>query len=103
MEGGGAYGAGRAGAPFNPVTFIKKPEVIVRLIALVRFNSLNVVLAETKSLYKIYNFYITFVCLHLHYITNNTLFIYNYTISIYSAYFFFKDFSILFAFYFSHT
>ncbi|XP_067934689.1 synaptogyrin-2-like [Watersipora subatra] len=35
MEGGsGAYGAGKAGAPFEPVTFIKKPEVITRLLSL---------------------------------------------------------------------
>ena len=31
---GGAYGAGRAGAPFNPISYIKRPEVIVRLISL---------------------------------------------------------------------
>jgi len=35
----GAYGAGRAGAPFNPVTFIKKPQVIVRLCALVSLHN----------------------------------------------------------------
>lgn len=39
MEGG-AYGAGRAGAPFNPVAFIKNPAVIVRLISLVSLLSL---------------------------------------------------------------
>lgn len=31
----GAYGAGMAGAPFNPIAFIKKPQVILRIISLV--------------------------------------------------------------------
>lgn len=31
--GGGAYGAGKAGAPFDPVTFIKKPQVILRIVS----------------------------------------------------------------------
>ena len=32
---GGAYGAGKAGAPFDPVEFIKKPQVILRAVSLV--------------------------------------------------------------------
>ena len=32
---GGAYGAGKAGAPFDPLTYIKKPQVILRLVSLV--------------------------------------------------------------------
>ena len=35
-SGGGAFGAGKAGGQFDPVTFIKKPQVIARLISLVR-------------------------------------------------------------------
>ncbi len=31
----GAYGAGMAGAPFNPIEFIKKPQVILRVFSLV--------------------------------------------------------------------
>ncbi|PVD39379.1 hypothetical protein C0Q70_02009 [Pomacea canaliculata] len=31
---GGAYGAGKAGAPFDPLTYIKKPQVILRLASL---------------------------------------------------------------------
>ena len=31
----GAYGGGLAGAPFDPVGFIKKPQVILRVISLV--------------------------------------------------------------------
>ena len=33
MEGGGAYGAGKAGGPFDPIAFIKKPQVILRLVS----------------------------------------------------------------------
>lgn len=33
---GGAYGAGKAGAPFDPLEFIKKPQVILRAVSLVR-------------------------------------------------------------------
>lgn len=32
---GGAFGAGMAGAPFDPVQFIKKPQVILRLASTV--------------------------------------------------------------------
>ncbi|KAL8586187.1 hypothetical protein ACOMHN_057749 [Nucella lapillus] len=31
---GGAYGAGKAGAPFDPLSYIKKPQVILRLVSL---------------------------------------------------------------------
>ncbi|XP_066293096.1 synaptogyrin-3-like [Branchiostoma lanceolatum] len=33
MDGGGAYGAGKAGAAFDPVEFIKRPQVICRIIS----------------------------------------------------------------------
>lgn len=33
--GGGAFGAGKAGAPFDPVQYIKKPQVILRLVSVV--------------------------------------------------------------------
>lgn len=33
----GAYGAGMAGAPFDPVAFIKKPQVILRIVGIVSF------------------------------------------------------------------
>ncbi|XP_041362528.1 synaptogyrin-2-like [Gigantopelta aegis] len=32
--GGTAYGAGKAGGPFDPIEYIKKPQVILRLISL---------------------------------------------------------------------
>lgn len=32
---GGAYGAGKAGAPFDPIAFVKKPQVILRLCSMV--------------------------------------------------------------------
>lgn len=31
----GAYGSGMAGAPFDPVGFIKKPQVILRILGIV--------------------------------------------------------------------
>ena len=34
MEGGGtAYGAGKAGGPFDPLAYIKKPQVILRAVS----------------------------------------------------------------------
>lgn len=48
---GGAYGAGPAGAPFNPVAFIKKPQVIVRLVALVRHSTGYVIHLEEMVMY----------------------------------------------------
>jgi hypothetical protein len=32
----GAYGAGMAGGSFNPIEFIKKPQVILRFVCTVR-------------------------------------------------------------------
>ncbi|VDI62633.1 synaptogyrin-2-like [Mytilus edulis] len=32
---GGAYGAGKAGTPFDPLEFIKKPQVILRAVSLI--------------------------------------------------------------------
>lgn len=53
---GGAYGAGRAGAPFNPVTYIKKPEVIVRLVSLVRLSIMLCRFQLNRYSYKLYSF-----------------------------------------------
>jgi len=39
MDGGGAYGAGKAGAPFDPIQFIQRPQVILRAACLVSFIS----------------------------------------------------------------
>ena len=33
----GAYGGGMAGAGFNPIEFIKKPQVILRLVSIVSY------------------------------------------------------------------
>jgi len=33
MDGGGAYGAGKAGGAFDPIAFIKKPQVILRIVS----------------------------------------------------------------------
>jgi hypothetical protein len=35
MDGGGAYGAGKAGAPFDPIQFVQRPQVILRAACLV--------------------------------------------------------------------
>jgi len=35
QQEGGAYGAGKAGTPFDPLEYIKKPQVILRLASLV--------------------------------------------------------------------
>lgn len=32
----GAYGSGMAGGPFDPIAFIKKPQVILRIVGIVR-------------------------------------------------------------------
>ncbi|CAH1391050.1 unnamed protein product [Nezara viridula] len=34
MDVGGAYGAGKAGAPFDPLLFVKRPQVIVKGVCL---------------------------------------------------------------------
>lgn len=35
MDGGGAYGGGKAGAPFDPIAFVQRPLVILRALCLV--------------------------------------------------------------------
>lgn len=35
MDIAGAFGAAKAGMPFDPLVFIKKPQVILRLVSLV--------------------------------------------------------------------
>ena len=37
MEGEGAYGSGKAGVAFDPIVYVKKPQVILRLISWVRY------------------------------------------------------------------
>lgn len=32
MDVGGAYGGGKAGGAFNPITFIQRPQVLLRAI-----------------------------------------------------------------------
>lgn len=34
MDAGGAYGGGKAGAPFDPISFIQRPQVILRALCL---------------------------------------------------------------------
>jgi hypothetical protein len=35
MDGGGAYGGGKAGAPFDPIQFVQRPQVVLRAVCLV--------------------------------------------------------------------
>ena len=37
-----AYGAGMAGTPFDPLSFIKKPQVIIRIVSVVSFTLLMI-------------------------------------------------------------
>lgn len=32
MEGAGAYGGGKAGAAFDPISFVQRPQVILRAV-----------------------------------------------------------------------
>ncbi|XP_034936124.1 synaptogyrin [Chelonus insularis] len=34
MDGGGAYGGGKAGAPFDPIAFVQRPQVIIKAACL---------------------------------------------------------------------
>ncbi|KYQ56082.1 Synaptogyrin-2 [Trachymyrmex zeteki] len=40
MMDGGAYGGGKAGAPFDPIAFVQRPQVILRALCLVSRHSL---------------------------------------------------------------
>lgn len=35
----GAYGGGKAGAPFDPLSFVQRPQVILRAVTWVRKNA----------------------------------------------------------------
>lgn len=36
MDVGGAFGGGKAGAPFDPITFVQRPQVFLRALCWVR-------------------------------------------------------------------
>lgn len=38
MEGVGAYGGGKAGGAFDPISFVQRPQVIVRAVSWVSLN-----------------------------------------------------------------
>lgn len=40
MDGGGAYGGGKAGAPFDPIAFAQRPQVILKAVCLVSLTIL---------------------------------------------------------------
>ena len=37
MDAGGAYGGGKAGAPFDPIGFVQRPQVILKATCLVSY------------------------------------------------------------------
>lgn len=50
MEGGGtAYGAGKAGGPFDPFAYIRKPQVILRAVSWVSSPDVSVIFIKTWS------------------------------------------------------
>jgi hypothetical protein len=53
MDGGGAFGGAKAGAIFDPVTFAKKPPVILRAVCLVIYY-INYIIWFDKKLRKYY-------------------------------------------------
>lgn len=53
MDATGAYGAGKAGAPFDPFTFIQRPQVILRAVCLV--SIWNQILEFIKFVYTEFN------------------------------------------------
>lgn len=38
MNVGGAYGGGKAGASFDPITFVQRPQVVLRAVCWVSFS-----------------------------------------------------------------
>lgn len=55
MDVGGAFGGGKAGAPFNPILFVQRPQVFLRALCWVR------PIYEKKSFFflVLYSFYKT--------------------------------------------
>jgi len=46
---GGAYGGGKAGAPFDPIAFVQRPQVILRAVCLVsRCSPANGIVANSR-------------------------------------------------------
>lgn len=43
MDLGGAYGGAKAGAAFDPFTFVQRPQVILRAVCLVSTDTMTVI------------------------------------------------------------
>lgn len=41
MDAGGAYGGGKAGGAFDPITFVQRPQVILRAVCWVNNSNYN--------------------------------------------------------------
>lgn len=61
----GAYGGGMAGAPFDPISFIKKPQVILRVISLVILCSLFIDLKRNLN-FKFKDILHNCICVYSH-------------------------------------
>ena len=48
--GGGAFGGGKAGAAQDPISFLKRPGVIVRICGLVSANMYSLSLSHTARM-----------------------------------------------------
>lgn len=44
---GGAYGGAKAGTPFDPFTFVQRPQVILRAVCLVSYGTGNQILKSS--------------------------------------------------------
>lgn len=65
-----AYGAGKAGATFDPMTFVKKPQVVLKLMCFVSYDdNFKVVKVRNQSRYTLN---ITFHHFHLCYGQSHT-------------------------------
>jgi hypothetical protein len=51
MDGGGAYGGGKAGVPFDPIQFVQRPQVFLRAVCLVSCVSNTVLKFVIKFVY----------------------------------------------------
>lgn len=49
MDVGGAYGGGKAGASFDPITFVQRPQVLLRAFCWVRDYISNIDIIKKKK------------------------------------------------------
>lgn len=54
-----AYGAGKAGATFDPMTFVKKPQVVLKLMCFVSYDD-NFKVVKVRNQSRLYSTIFTF-------------------------------------------